>query len=276
MSGPRFSVIIPTCRRNDLLAKCLQALAPDVQTLGEPYEVIVTDDSGDEKARQLIEEKFPWAKWTPGPCRGPAANRNHGAALATGQWLAFTDDDCIPSADWLAAFAQALASGRQVYEGRTTTDLPLKGPRYQAPANEHGGYLWSCNIMLSRQLFNELGGFDAQFPYPHLEDVDLRLRIEQANQPWDFVPAAVILHPQRPATPWLRRARSQQSAVYMCQKFKKPLSFANLDLVSYLRRIKQVACGAGPLLDRAAAVAGLCAEYVYIKTRIPYWKNKYK
>lgn len=40
-----FSVVIPTCRRNDLLAKCLDRLAPGQQTLSpDQYEVIVTDD----------------------------------------------------------------------------------------------------------------------------------------------------------------------------------------------------------------------------------------
>src|SRR5688572_17920597 len=105
------SIIVPTCHRNDLLAKCLDRLAPEVQSdvvlcakdsaradrqsgtaespfLGATvapnpkavrYEVIVTDDGKDATAEQMIGESYPWATWLPGPRRGPASNRNNGA-----------------------------------------------------------------------------------------------------------------------------------------------------------------------------------------------------
>ena len=276
MSGPRFSIVIPTCHRNDLLAKCLEGLAPDRQQLKEPYEVIVTDDGSRETAEKLIREQFPWATWTQGPRQGPAANRNHGAAQASGEWLAFTDDDCIPRPGWLSGLADALRDGVKVYEGRTTTDLPLKGPRYQAPVNEHGGYLWSCNLLLARETFEKLGGFDEGFPYPHLEDVDLRLRLEAMGEGWDFVPKAEIYHPQRPATPWLRRARAQQSGVYLCHKYGKPLSFANIDPISFLRMVKRTVTGAGSWADKVCFLSGCLAEQCYLIPMVPYWLIHYK
>ena len=88
-----FSVIVPTCNRNDLLAKCLELLNPANQTIKEVYEVIVTDDSKNNVAKALIEDIFTWAKWVEGPKRGPAANRNNGAKDAKGDWLIFIDDD---------------------------------------------------------------------------------------------------------------------------------------------------------------------------------------
>ncbi len=275
MSGPRFSVVIPTCQRNDLLAKCLEALAPERQALDEPFEVIVTDDGSHETAEAMIRQRFPWATWTQGPRRGPAANRNHGAAQATGQWLAFTDDDCIPTPGWLAAYARVLHPEIRVYEGRTTTDLPLKGPRYHAPVNEHGGYLWSCNLLLAREVFERLGGFDEDFPYPHLEDVDVRLRLEAMGEQWDFVPEAEIFHPQRPATTWLKRARSHKSSVYLCHKYNKPLSFANIDPLSFLRTIKHSMGGPGPWVDKLRYLTGFLAEQVYLLAMVPYWKKHY-
>lgn len=91
------SVIIPTCDRNEQLAKCLDCLAPGVQTLpAEQYEVIVTDDGSDLTAEQMILERYLWARWVAGPRIGPAANRNNGVQYARGEWLAFTDDDCLP------------------------------------------------------------------------------------------------------------------------------------------------------------------------------------
>src|SRR5438552_17841427 len=100
------SVIIPTCHRNDLLVRCLDGLAPGKQDLlPEHYEVIVSDDGSRSTAEKLIAGTYPWARWVTGPRRGPAANRNHGAKHARGEWLAFVDDDCLPDKGWLEAIA---------------------------------------------------------------------------------------------------------------------------------------------------------------------------
>ncbi|URD49587.1 glycosyltransferase family 2 protein [Chroococcidiopsis sp. CCNUC1] len=119
-SMPLFSIIIPTYQRNDLLAKCLHCLAPDIQTLPfEQYEVIVTDDGFQTTAQQMIREFYPWAKWVAGSRKGPAANRNNGAKYACGEWLVFTDDDCLPDSHWLEAYAQAKITQQSylVFEG---------------------------------------------------------------------------------------------------------------------------------------------------------------
>src|SRR5260370_5877800 len=115
-----FSVIVPTCHRNDDLGRCLEALKIGQRPTGGPaadgadsiigkerfqYEVIVTDDGTLTTAEALIREGFPWAKWFEGPHRGPAANRNYGASQAKGDWLLFIDDDCIPGTGWLEAYA---------------------------------------------------------------------------------------------------------------------------------------------------------------------------
>lgn len=77
-----FSVIIPTCNRNDNLARCLEALQEAKNVLQFERrdlccEVIVSDDGPSPNAEGLIAEKFTWAKWIDGPKRGPAANRNN-------------------------------------------------------------------------------------------------------------------------------------------------------------------------------------------------------
>jgi len=101
----RLSIVIPTCHRNESLARCLDALAPGVQTL-EPefYELIVTDDGTAANAKEMVKLNYSWAKWVEGPKRGPAANRNYGAAQAKHEWLVFTDDDCVPCQNYLKVF----------------------------------------------------------------------------------------------------------------------------------------------------------------------------
>jgi GT2 family glycosyltransferase len=196
---PLFSVIIPTCHRNDSLSICLDCLAPGNQTLeAENYEVIVSDDGSAPTARELIEKHYPWAKWIEGPKRGPAANRNHGARQARGEWLVFTDDDCMPGNGFLAAYRQLAINNKvEVLEGRTQPSGIRSRVDMECPENLTGGYLWSCNMAVKKILFLNMGGFDTGFPGPAMEDVEFRTRLVKAGQRFEFVPDALVLHPWR-------------------------------------------------------------------------------
>jgi cellulose synthase/poly-beta-1,6-N-acetylglucosamine synthase-like glycosyltransferase len=105
------SVIVPTYRRDDLLDRCLAALAAQ-QFDPSAYEVIVCDDAASETTRCLV------ASWDARACtpihylpvrgtQGPAAARNRGWRAARGAIIAFTDDDCIPDPGWLRAGVRA-------------------------------------------------------------------------------------------------------------------------------------------------------------------------
>lgn len=212
------SVVIPTCERPDLLALCLERLAPGAQTLpAGGYEVIVSDD-GAATSERLIGERFPWATWVSGPRRGPAANRNSGAGHAQGEWLAFTDDDCLPDRGWLAGFANATHGEHEVYEGMTVCRAGIHSPLEHAPVNTSGGCLWSCNMLVKAAKFRELGGFDENFPYPYLEDVEFRERLVAANGDFKFVPQAVVDHPPRRVPTGWRCAVYHSSYVYFWYK----------------------------------------------------------
>jgi GT2 family glycosyltransferase len=211
---PLFSVIVPTYHRNDLLAKCLDCLAPGVQTLpAEQYEVIVTDDGSQTIAEEIIKQYYPWVKWVAGPHKGPAANRNNGARYANGEWLAFTDDDCLPDPQWLAAYTEAIIkeSSYLVFEGRVYVDRPKQTLAEKSPANESGGYLWSCNFAIKKELFNYLNGFDERFPYAAMEDVDMKLRLTKAGYKILFIKTASLCHPWRNTNGWKEFKHHQKS-----------------------------------------------------------------
>lgn len=212
--SPLFSVIIPTYHRNDLLAKCLDCLAPGIQTLpAKQYEVIVTDDGFKTTAEEMIREHYPWAKWVAGPRRGPAANRNNGSKYAQLGWLAFTDDDCLPDPQWIEAYAKVIVDEPSylVFEGRTYVDRPKQSLAEAAPINESGGHLWSCNFAIQKQLFESLTGFDERFPYAAMEDVDLKLRLSKIGHKSSFVEAASVCHPWRTIGGWKQIKQHQES-----------------------------------------------------------------
>lgn len=270
------SVVIPTCHRNDLLAKCLDCLAPGVQTLpADQYEVIVTDDGSRSTADQMVSEQYPWAKWVAGPCKGPAANRNNGAKYADGEFVAFTDDDCLPGPNWLKAFLSASTSEVDVYEGRTTCEEGIPSPLYEAPVNLTGGNLWSCNMMIRRATFQGLGGFDEKFPFPAMEDADLCIRIRAAKYHVIFVPDATVDHPPRQSRWGSHYAKLLESHAYLWYKTGNRRSFRQGAAVNILkarlRRITQFPFTSASL----PALVWWMVEVIYVMRHIRGWEKKY-
>jgi GT2 family glycosyltransferase len=277
-SPPRLSVIIPTCHRNDLLARCLERLAPEAQTpsaLG--YEVIVSDDGTRSNAQELIRENFPWARWFVGPKKGPAANRNNGAREAKSSWLLFTDDDCLPEPVWIAAYSMAIASGKSsVYEGRTYTEKNTKGPFWGAPSNENGGLLWSCNIAVRRDVFLKLGGFDELFPFPHMEDVDFRERLIANGNYFPFCPEAAVFHPLRPAAPITRQAMGHESYFYYARKHGLSLKQSGLSLRAFVKARLMWLDSSRRAGETVRFFGRSMAEAVMVAAMTPWWWMKFR
>lgn len=201
---PFISVVVPTCHRNDLLAKCLDCLAPGKQRLDSAeYEVIVSDDGRHSTAQAMIERDYAWVRWEAGPKDGPAANRNNGARKGRGQWVTFTDDDCLPDAGWLESIVKVAREGRvDVIEGRTLIPDYVDSPFKQGIENRDGGVFWSCNLAVRRALFLEMGGFDEDFKEAADEDMEFAFRFRQRGHPHCFVFDALVLHPVRDVN-WL-------------------------------------------------------------------------
>ncbi len=276
-----FSVVIPTCRRNESLARCLRQIIGGAQQFpADRFEVIVTDDGPPaDNAAAMVERDFPGVRWIAGPRRGPAANRNCGGTAARAPWLVFTDDDCLPQPTWLSAYAARLMAGIgdcHVLEGRTT-DGGIKdpGPFYVAPDNEKGGMLWSCNLAIERSFFEKLGGFDEKFPFPHLEDVDLRLRLDDAGCCYLFVPDASVDHPPRPVSSALRWVQTQESAYYLARKRRVPVTRFGLSPYVYLRScVRGFRQCRGPA-ELARLVWRIIAELALLACYVPRWSWKY-
>lgn len=225
-NGPaQFSVVIPTCDRPDLLRQCLDRFAPGFQTLDTTnYEVIVTDDGADRnQIEPILRTHYPWARWGTGPRRGPAANRNNGARLALGAWIVFCDDDCLPDASLLHAYANARTAvpDCEVFEGRTMANREKQHPLEESPINHQGGNLWSCNFAIKRHLFEKTGGFDETFPHAAVEDMEFRVRLLKTGASIIFLQDALVVHPWRKLTVrgYLnQQARHRNSHLILMQK----------------------------------------------------------
>ncbi len=194
------SVIVPTRHRDDMLALCLDRLAPGAQTLPfTEYDVTVTDNGQTATAEKMMRERYPWARWTKGPGGGPADNRNSGVSHATGAWIAFTDDDCLPEADWLESYVRARDSagpGVRAMEGAILAADTMSDQMADCPVNLNGNSFWTANVFIERRLFDEVKGFDTSFPGVGGEDYELYLRLQTKTKVL-WVPDARVFHPVR-------------------------------------------------------------------------------
>jgi GT2 family glycosyltransferase len=196
---PAVTVVIPTCGRPELLARCLAALGR--QTLGrEGFEVIVADDSGLRS--------------------GPAAARNRGWRQARAPIVAFTDDDTEPQPEWLAEGLRAMAAA-DAAAGRVVMPIPARPTDYERDAQglERAEFV-TANCFVRRELLERIGGFDEGFRMAWREDSDLHFRLLRCGARLVRAPLAVVAHPVRPA-PWGVSLRQQRKVLFDALLFKK-------------------------------------------------------
>jgi GT2 family glycosyltransferase len=240
----KISVIVPTCDRPDRLAACLSRLAPGRQSFpADDYEVIVTND-GDDVCRDVIARDFPWAIYVEAPRQGPAANRNFGVRRATGEWLAFIDDDCVPSRGWLGEiWAVAGAGTHDLLEGWVDASGSIWHPLDERIENRDGNAFWSCNLAARRTVFEKSGGFDEDFPEPAFEDMELAQRLKKLGARTAFVPGARVEHPTRRLTLaqlWRRRMTLRWYVLYLQKTSTRgPLSVAGLLCANLARGLRK-------------------------------------
>ena len=89
-SDIRFSVVIPTYNRLQLVQRAIQSVIN--QTIS-PEEIIVVDDGSTDKTSALLKKNYPLIKVITQDNRGVSYSRNRGAEIASGNWLAFLDSD---------------------------------------------------------------------------------------------------------------------------------------------------------------------------------------
>jgi GT2 family glycosyltransferase len=202
-----FSIIIPTYSRPAELASCLEALTRQ-RLAPNSFEVIVVDDGSPappEAVVQRFHDRLDITLLTAGHA-GPAAARNHGAARASGRFLAFTDDDCRPAPQWLpelevccTALPDHLVGGRTLnaletnsYAATSQLILDIAYGRYNAPGVGEARFFASNNMAMAAERFRAVGGFDRSFTTS--EDRELCDRWLRLGYRLTYRPDAIVYH----------------------------------------------------------------------------------
>lgn len=206
--APLVSIVIPTYARAAKLRACLDGVR---RLRFDParYEVIVVDDGSPEPLEAIAGDYRDALAIdvVRQPRSGPGAARNAGVAVARGRFLAFLDDDCTPSPDWLAVLVRELERDeRRLLGGRVVN--ALSGNAYSVASESISEFVYdynrtpaarerfftSNNIAVAASLFRELGGFSSSIPAGTAEDKEFCDRWRARGLPLAHVPDAVVMH----------------------------------------------------------------------------------
>ena len=171
------------------------------------FEVIVVDDGGDIPLEPTISRFRGLLNLTllrQGNI-GPAMARNYGASQAKGEYLAFTDDDCLPDPNWLQALAHGFEESPCCICGGKTVNALIENPYSMAsqllveylyehynPTQKIGAFFLANNFAVARERFQEMGGFDPTLRFG--EDRDFCYRWGMQGHSFVSAPHAVVYH----------------------------------------------------------------------------------
>jgi GT2 family glycosyltransferase len=205
VTTPLVTIVIPTYRRGALLARTLRAVAALDPIVAR--ETVVVDDGSDEANLALVESAVaatPSARLIRQENAGPARARNTGYRTGAGDLVAFIDDDCAPTPDWLRRLVAPFAEGGErlgAVGGRVLPEPPHNWVSRFCAATEYSSGLQpvfvnaaTANACFRRSVLDELGGFDEGFRHPGGDDPDLSERASAAGYRLEFVPDAIVYH----------------------------------------------------------------------------------
>jgi GT2 family glycosyltransferase len=199
---------------------------------GNAYEIIVADDGPDPETRDVVEIAAVLAGGSPAvryiavaDSQGPAAARNRGWKAAAATVVAFTDDDTIPSRNWLWQGLAAMRPGIAAAAGRIRMVTQSQPTDYERDASALSrAEFATANCFVRRADLASVGGFDERFAMAWREDSDLQFTLLRRGARIERAPLAVVTHPIRAAS-WGISLRQQSKIVYDALLFKKHPDF---------------------------------------------------
>ena len=213
---PEVSLIIPLYAHAELTRACLRSIREHTTRIR--YEVILVDDEADDDTRRLLAEEVRGAKTLRNEKNlGYLRSMNRGASVARGKWLVLFNNDTEVTRGWLEAMLDCASSA---------PDVGVVTPKFIYPdgsLNEAGAIIWrdgtgmnygrgdvaerfqyeyrretdygsAAALMVSAELWKDVGGFDERYLPMYYEDADLCFEARERGLRVLYEPGAVIIH----------------------------------------------------------------------------------
>lgn len=200
----KISVIVPVMNEEEKIGQCLEAVFS--QSL-KPHEVIVVDGHSTDRTVEMARE-FP-VKIFYEDYHTRAGACQIGVENAEGEFVAFTDADCVPEKNWLEDVVKEFDGGivgvgcgiKNIGEGLWEKSINLISGTFLGSANSVQGRFFKdkryvnsisgCNSMYHKEDILKVGGFDAGLSTA--EDTELSRKMLRIGKLL-YTPDAVILH----------------------------------------------------------------------------------
>jgi GT2 family glycosyltransferase len=213
--APEVSIVIPVLDDVRRLSECLMSLAR--LTDCPSHEVVVVANGTDESALESLPRRDALVLVRSSINLGFGGGCNWGAAFARGRFLVFLNDDTVVEPDWLRALVEVAESDDSV--GAVGSRLINPDGTLQ----EAGSILWSdagtyqvgsglpagtaafttlrqvdycsaCGLLVRREAWDDVDGFDERYFPAYHEDVDLCLSLRERGWRVVYAPDARLVH----------------------------------------------------------------------------------
>ncbi len=212
---PNVSIVIPAFNKIAYTVACLHSLAEHAGDIA--FEVIVVDDASSDATAQRLAQIGGIRSVRNAQNLGFVGSCNAGAQVAQGEFIAFLNNDTVVTAGWLGALLRCfdeqpecgLAGAKLVYpDGRLQEAGGIvfrdgsawNYGRFDDPADprfefrREVDYCSGAAIVLRRDFFHALGGFDTRYAPAYYEDTDLAFAVRAAGKKVSYEPRAVVFH----------------------------------------------------------------------------------
>lgn len=207
------SVVIPVYNAGATLQRCLQALAGQQYA---PLEILVADNGSSDDSIAIVQRHAARMdvplRLIEVERRGAAAARNAAVRQAQGEWIAFTDSDCLPEPAWLATGVSLIASCDETVValagpawgtlegdaaarmlGLTSLSVGLEEQRFHDAGDTGTQGFAAANLWVRRQAFMDVQGFDESLAVSG-EDMDLCARLYAGGGSLLYAPQLRVRH----------------------------------------------------------------------------------
>jgi GT2 family glycosyltransferase/protein-L-isoaspartate O-methyltransferase len=216
LGRPPVSIVIPVWNKVEYTRRCLEKIIEN--TPPELYEVVIVDNASTDATPELLASLEGDTQVVRNEKNeGFVVACNQGAAVARGKYLLFLNNDTAPQPGWLEALV-ATAEGdprvgavgsKLVYPDGNLQEAggiifsdgsgwnfgkfgDPRSPEYDQPCEVD--YCSGASLLVRKELFDRLGGFDLRYAPAYYEDTDLCFGVRWAGFTVRYCPASVVVH----------------------------------------------------------------------------------